>query len=312
MKSWINQRPIEHAVFHGIKEREQQMAPTRISQTSRLGSHRLRIAFVAFFAMTAGGTAIAEDLDVNQEISIAIGGEPPFTELKPDGTLAGAGPDIDRAALALSGFKNFKGELMQYGAMIPAVQAKRVRILSAGDLNIRPERCKVVDFAEPSICTAQAFLIRSDMVGKFKSYKEFAALGLKLAAGAGTLQAKDALAAGVQKEKLVSYPDNASAVKMLQDKRVDAIALNDAGVLDMKTRSGDESLQMVLPIADTPIDCAAAAFNKDDTALRDAYNAGLKKLKDSGEFEKIMTKYGLQSNYKLLASAKSAAEMCNP
>ncbi|TIV75173.1 MAG: transporter substrate-binding domain-containing protein [Mesorhizobium sp.] len=60
------------------------------------------------------------------------------------------------------------------------------------------------------------------------------------------------------------------------------------------------------------MDCAAAAFNKNDTALRDAYNVGLKKLKDSGEFEKIMTTYGLQSNYKLLASAKSAAEMCNP
>lgn len=285
---------------------------SNIKRQSSFAPRGLASVLTAILAITAGSAAIAEDLDVNQEISIAIGGEPPYTELKPDGTLSGAGPDIDRGALALSGFKNFKGELIQYGAMIPALQAKRVRILSAGSLNIRPERCTVVDFAEPAICTAQAFLIRSDMSGKFKSYKEFADLGLKLAVGAGTLQARDALSAGVKQENLVPYPDNTSAVKMLQDKRVDAIALNDAGVIDMKTRSGDDTLQTIIPIANTPIDCAAAAFNKEDKALRDAYNVGLKKLKDSGEFEKIMAKYGLQTNYKILANAKSAAEMCNP
>ncbi|MGX5851313.1 ectoine/hydroxyectoine ABC transporter substrate-binding protein EhuB [Mesorhizobium sp. PL10] len=272
----------------------------------------VRIPLAATLGIALGSLAMAGDLDVNQEISIAIAGEPPYTELKPDGTLSGAGPDIDRAALALSGFKSFKGELMQYGAMIPAVQAQHVRVVSAGSLNIRPERCAQVNFAEPAICTAQAFLVRSEMRGKFSSYKEVADLALKLAVGAGTSQARDALAAGVKKENLVAYPDNVSAVKMLQDKRVVAIALNDAGVMDLKKRSGDETLHVVMPIADTPIDCAAAAFSKDDAPFRDAYNAGLKKLKESGEFEKIMTKYGLQSNYKLLASAKTAAQLCNP
>ncbi|QRM32177.1 ectoine/hydroxyectoine ABC transporter substrate-binding protein EhuB [Microvirga sp. VF16] len=273
---------------------------------------RTRAALVMALAVIAAGSAAAETLDVNQQVSIAVAGEPPYTELKPDGTLSGAGPDIDRRSLELSGLKNFKGELIPYGAQIPAVQAKRVKVLSSGSLNIRPERCTQVNFAEPAICTSQAFLIRSDMAGKFKSYKDFAALGLKLGAGAGTLQAKDAMAAGVKKENVIPYPDTVSAVKMLQDKRIDAIALNDAGVIDMKKRSGDETLQVVMPIENTPIDCAAAAFNKDDTALRDAYNAGYKKLKDSGEYEKIMAKYGLESNYKLLASAKSAAEMCSP
>ncbi|MCA1444673.1 ectoine/hydroxyectoine ABC transporter substrate-binding protein EhuB [Ensifer sp. IC4062] len=288
------------------------MATKNCSESFLLNPRRTHLALAALVAMLAGSAAMAEDLDVNQEISIAIGNEPPYTELKPDGTLSGAGGEIDRAALAASGLKNVKGVIMQYGAMIPAVQAKRVKVLSSGSLNIRPERCTQVNFAEPEICTAQAFLTRSDMAGKFDSYKEFAELGLKLGAGAGTLQAKDAMAAGVKKENIVPYPDPVSAVKMLQDKRIDAIALNDAAVLDMKNKSGDQSLQIVLPIANTPIDCAAAAFNKEDTALRDAYNAGLKKIKQSGEFEKIMNKHGLQSNYKLLASAKSAAEMCNP
>ncbi|MER9496437.1 hypothetical protein NKI86_32315, partial [Mesorhizobium sp. M0320] len=90
---------------------------SNIKRHSPIDPRGLAIVLTAILAITAGSAAVAEDLDVNQEISIAIGGEPPYTELKPDGTLSGAGPDIDRGALALSGFKNFKGELIQYGAM---------------------------------------------------------------------------------------------------------------------------------------------------------------------------------------------------
>lgn len=255
--------------------------------------------------------ANSQELDTNQEISIAIGNEPPYTELKSDGTLAGAGPDIDRAALDAAGFKNFKGEIVPYGAMIPAIQANRVKMLSAGALVIRPERCAQVIFAEPAICNSQAFLVRGDDAKRFRSYQDVAAANVKMGAIAGGVQERNALEAGVKRENIVNYPDGPSGVKLLQDGRVDAIALNDSGVLSMKERSGDNTLEAVIPIENTPIDCASAAFNKSDTALRDAYNVGLKKLIDSGKFEEIMNGYGLQSGVQLLSSAKTTQELCS-
>lgn len=287
------------------------MVPKAPIQQSGIPGLSYRIAIGAMLTIASLGTAVAQDLDVSQDVSVAIGNEPPYTELKPDGTLSGAGPDIDRAALKQSGFENFSGVTMAYGAMIPALQANRVKMVSSGGLNIRPERCDQVIFSEPVMCTAQAFLVRQDMSGRVTSYKQVAELGIKIGVPGGGTQGKDALARGIKPENIVNFPDNASAVKMLQDKRIDAIALNGDGVTDMKKRSGDDSLEAVIPIADTPIDCAAAAFNKSDTALRDAYNTGLKKLVASGEFATIMTKYGLQANVELLSKAKSTAEMCS-
>ncbi|WP_051447533.1 ectoine/hydroxyectoine ABC transporter substrate-binding protein EhuB [Rhizobium leguminosarum] len=287
------------------------MAPKTSIQLIRKSVFSYQLLLGAMLAVTNALPAAAQDLDPSQEVSVAIGNEPPYTELKPDGTLSGAGPDIDRAALEQSGFKKFSGVTMAYGAMIPALQANRVKMVSSGGLNIRPERCDQVIFSEPVMCTAQAFLVRHDLAGKVTSYKQVADLGIKLGVPAGGTQGKDALARGIKMDNLVNFPDNTSAVKMLQDGRIDAIALNGDGILDMKKRSGDDSLEAVVPIADTPIDCAAAAFNKSDTKLRDAYNQGLKKLVASGEFATIMTKYGLQSNVDLLSKAKTTAEMCS-
>ncbi|MBY3360057.1 ectoine/hydroxyectoine ABC transporter substrate-binding protein EhuB [Rhizobium laguerreae] len=286
---------------------------TRILRKQHLSNQpRLnRLVLGGLMAILSVTAAAAQNLDVSQDVTVAIGNEPPYTELKPDGTLSGAGPDIDRAALQQSGFKAFSGVTMAYGAMIPALQANRVKMVSSGGLNIRPERCDQVIFSEPVMCTAQAFLVRQEMAGKITSYKQAAELGIKVGVPAGGTQGKDALARGIKMENLVNFPDNASAVKMLQDGRIDAIALNGDGALDMKKRSGDDKLETVIPISDTPIDCAAAAFSKSDTALRDAYNEGLKKIIASGEFATIMTKYGLQANVDLLSKAKSTAEMCS-
>ena len=101
--------------------------------------------------------------------TIAIASEPPLMVLNSDGTPGGLGPDIDRAILDRMGVKNAKGEVMEYGAMISALQARRVSLASSGGLYIRPERCKSVLFAEPIACTSEGFILPVALVGKVKS-----------------------------------------------------------------------------------------------------------------------------------------------
>nr|WP_314876408.1 ectoine/hydroxyectoine ABC transporter substrate-binding protein EhuB [uncultured Pseudomonas sp.] len=275
------------------------------------GKAVLEISCSVIISLASIASATAGSIDPNSTVTIGIGNEPPYTELKPDGTLSGAGPDIDRAALAQAGVSKYAGQSMVYGAMIPALQAGRLSMVSSGGLVITPERCKQVIFSEPVICNTEAFLVREEDATKFKTYKEAGILKIKVAVAGGSVQEKNALAGGVLRENIVTFPDGTSAVKMLQDKRVDAVALNDNGVTELQKRSGDPSLKIIFPITDAPIGCGAAAFNKKDTELRDAYNKGLKKLIADGEYTKIMLKYGLDNNEKLRASVPTTEEQCN-
>lgn len=252
----------------------------------------------------------AQQLNTSRPVSIAIANEPPFTELKLDGTLSGSGPDVDIAILKQAGFTQFKGEVMKYGAMIPALQAGRVEMVSSGGLAIRPERCEQVIFSEPVTCGSTGFLVKPEMAGKFDSYTKAAELGVKVGVIAGGLQEKDALARGVKRENAVVFPDQASAVKMLIDGRIDAIALADYSLEKMKQLSGNPSLHIVVPLADVEIFCAAAAFRKEDTALKDAYNLGLRKLRESGEFDKILISYGMGPRLNIIRNAPSTAAIC--
>lgn len=271
-----------------------------------------RLAATAFAALLAASSlnVWAAELDTSKPVVVALANEPPYTELKPDGTMTGVGPDLDREVLRQAGFKEFTGQTMSYGAMIPAVLASRVTMVSSASLLIRPERCAQVIFSEPTLCSSDAFMVRGVDEGKYNSYKSAAVASIKLAVGAGTVQERDAIKAGVKRENLVAYPDATSAIKLLQDKRVDAIALNGDALKELQKRSGDQTLKIIAPLADAPVQCAAAAFNKNDTALRDAFNVGLKKLIASGEFATIMAKYGLEENVKLMASAKTTSELC--
>lgn len=254
--------------------------------------------------------ASAADFDVSKTVRIAMANEPPATELKADGTMTGAGPDIDRAVLKLSGFSEFEGQVMPYGSMIPALQAGRVSMVSSGSLNITPERCKQVIYSEPVICGAQGFMVRAEDEG-LDSFKVAATRASRIAVPAGSSLEKDALAAGVKPENLIIYPDGTSAIKMLQSKRVDVILLYASGLIELKKRSDDPSLRIIAPLIDGRMECAAAAFRKSDTALRDAYNAGLAKLKANGEYMTVLTSYGYEEQAKITLKAKSAAEMCD-
>lgn len=260
---------------------------------------------------SAHAQSATEKLDSNKTVIIGIGNEPPWTEIKPDGSVTGVGPDIDKAILDEIGGKTYEGQVMDYGAMIPALQARRVTIVSSGALAIRPDRCQQVLFSQPVICTSQAFLARKELLGKLDTYKQVAKEGLRIAVCSGCVDEKYALEAGVKKENLVIFPDGVSAAKMLQDKRVDVVSLPDGAVNDLYKRMGDDNLAVIMPVTDVPIGCAAASFNKEDADLRDAYDVGLQRIVDSGEYLKLMTKYGLEANAKLLG-IKTREELCTP
>jgi len=94
---------------------------------------------------------------------------------------------------------------------------------------------------------------------------------------------------------------------MLQDGRIDAFALPGLSISQLLAKANDPNLEELAPIQNTPVQCDGVAFRKQDTALRDQFDVELKKLKDSGEFAKIVEPYGFSAK---AAMSTTRAKLC--
>ncbi len=97
------------------------------------------------------------------------------------------------------------------------------------------------------------------------------------------------------RDRVIVVPDGQSGLKMLQDGRIDAYSLPVLSINDLVKKANDPNLEVVAPVVGAPVYCDGAAFKKGDEALRDAYDVELAKLKESGEFAKIIEPYGFSA-----------------
>ncbi|SFU20766.1 ectoine/hydroxyectoine ABC transporter substrate-binding protein EhuB [Mesorhizobium sp. YR577] len=255
---------------------------------------------VALAAFVATGPVSADDSKLEQLKAqgfarIAIANEPPFTAVGADGKVSGAAPDVAREIFKRLGVADVVASISEYGAMIPGLQAGRHDAVTAG-LFMKPERCAAVAYSEPVLCDAEAFLLKKGNPKGFQSYADIAKdpSGTIGAPGGGT-EEKLALEAGVPRDRVIVVPDGQSGLKMLQDGRIDAYSLPVLSINDLVKKANDPSLEVVAPVVGAPVYCDGAAFKKGDEALRDAFDVELAKLKESGEFAKIIEPYGFSA-----------------
>ncbi|ANP89402.1 ectoine/hydroxyectoine ABC transporter substrate-binding protein EhuB [Rhizobium leguminosarum] len=276
----------------------------------------LSAASLSVLLITAAGPASAADDKLEQlkeqgYARIAIANEPPFTAVGADGKVSGAAPDVARAIFEKLGVKEVVASISEYGAMIPGLQAGRHDAITAG-LFMKPERCNAVAYSEPILCDAEAFALKKGNPLKLTSYKDIADNpDAKIGAPGGGTEEKLALEAGVPRDRVIVVPDGQSGIKMLQDGRIDVYSLPVLSIHDLMAKANDPNLETVAPVVNAPVYCDGAAFRKQDVALRDAFDVELKKLKESGEFAKIIEPYGFSakaamstSREKLCAAAK--------
>lgn len=276
-----------------------------------LSATSLSVLLVAAAAPASAADDKLEQLKEQGFARIAIANEPPFTAVGADGKVSGAAPDVARAIFEKLGVKEVVASISEYGAMIPGLQAGRHDAITAG-LFMKPERCAAVAYSEPILCDAEAFALKKGNPLKLTSYKDIADNpDAKIGAPGGGTEEKLALEAGVPRDRVIVVPDGQSGIKMLQDGRIDVYSLPVLSIHDLMAKANDPNLETVAPVVNAPVYCDGAAFRKQDVALRDAFDVELKKLKESGEFAKIIEPYGFSakaamstSREKLCAAAK--------
>jgi polar amino acid transport system substrate-binding protein len=260
----------------------------------------------AFVATSANAESTLERLRASGTAKIAIANEPPYSAINGDGSVSGAAPDVAKAVLKELGINNVEAVIVDYGAMIPGLQAKRFDLVAAG-LYIKPDRCNAILFSQPDVCDAEAFAIKADNPKGVSDYKSIATTGAIIGVCGGCQEEKYALEAGVKRENIVVFPDGSAGIKMLQAGRIDVLALAGLPVTDLLKKADDTSLDIIYPVGDAPQSCAGAGFRKADTEFRDAYDKALKKIKLDGSFAKIVDTYGFST---LTALSKTRADYC--
>jgi len=236
-----------------------------------------------------------EELKAQGFARVAIANEPPFTAVAADGKVSGAAPDVAREIFKRLGVEDIVASISEYGAMIPGLQAGRHDVITAG-LFMKPERCAAVAYSEPVLCDAEAFALKKGNPLNLKSYKDIADNpDAKIGAPGGGTEEKLALEAGVPRDRVIVVPDGQSGLKMLQDGRIDVYSLPVLSINDLVSKANDPSIEVVAPVEGAPVYCDGAAFRKGDEALRDAFDVELAKLKESGDFAKIIEPYGFSA-----------------
>ncbi|MCP8894519.1 ectoine/hydroxyectoine ABC transporter substrate-binding protein EhuB [Shinella daejeonensis] len=251
-------------------------------------------AFVAAAPASADDGKL-EELKAQGFARVAIANEPPFTAVAADGKVSGAAPDVAREVFKRLGVEDIVASISEYGAMIPGLQAGRHDVITAG-LFMKPERCAAVAYSEPILCDAEAFALKQGNPLGLKSYKDVADNpDARIGAPGGGTEEKLALEAGVPRDRVIVVPDGQSGLKMLQDGRIDVYSLPVLSINDLVSKANDPSIEVVAPVEGAPVYCDGAAFKKGNEALRDAFDVELAKLKESGEFAKLIEPYGFSS-----------------
>lgn len=266
----------------------------------------------ALMAIVAAAPASADDGKLEQLkeqgfARVAIANEPPFTAVAADGKVSGAAPDVAREIFKRLGVEDIVASISEYGAMIPGLQAGRHDVITAG-LFMKPERCAAVAYSEPILCDAEAFALKKGNPLGLKSYKDIADNpDAKIGAPGGGTEEKLALEAGVPRDRVIVVPDGQSGLKMLQDGRIDVYSLPVLSINDLVSKANNPEIEVVAPVEGAPVYCDGAAFKKGDEALRDAFDVELAKMKESGDFAKIIEPYGFSA---AAAMSTSREKLC--
>jgi len=241
----------------------------------------------------AQGAGLLERLRKAGVAKVGITNGPPYSELKPDGTLDGVAPTITGLIMKRLGVPKLEGVVSTYGALIPGLQAGRWDFISAA-LTITKVRCEQVAYSDPFLIDSSGFAyVPADLPDVPKSIKE---IGEKIdrvgmLTSTAMLPLVQAAVNSGRKGTISQFPDNSALLEALFTKRVQVIF---SGILILKEQrtARNNSFEIVYPLPDDFVHGSGPAFRPGDTDLIEAFQTEFRKMKKSGEAQQIIKSFG--------------------
>jgi polar amino acid transport system substrate-binding protein len=227
-------------------------------------------------------------------LRIGFANEPPWGFIKPDGTLTGEAPEILKILAPKLGVKKIEGVLVEFGSLIPGLQAKRFDVIATA-LYIRPARCVQVAFTNPTVAIGMGLVVNKGNPLKLHSYEDVAQNGgARLGLVAGTTDLQYAREAGVPEARIVQLGDPTSELEALRGGRIDAISGTGPTVqLLIDRTNGEFERALPFPRTEKTTGYGAFAVRKDDTELLQALNKELASFVGTDEHLGLVKEFGV-------------------
>jgi polar amino acid transport system substrate-binding protein len=247
----------------------------------------------------AGATLQAGTLQLAADFAAA-----PNQFLNPDGTRDGLNVDLCGALAAKLGMK-LEWTNLAFPGLVPGLQAQRFDGLCTA-IFINPDRLKIMNMV-PYVQWGEGLMVKADATfggscpfksGDAASYNgcfdDLAGKTVSVAAGGTTnknlvTQSERMVAAGKKPITVRAFDTNADTIQAVVSGQADAAYLNDPQAAFFINRNKGWKLAFT-GFASNQL---ALATLKANTALSDAFVAGLAAMKADGSYEKILAKWGV-------------------
>jgi polar amino acid transport system substrate-binding protein len=171
-----------------------------------------------------------------------------------------------------------------------------------------------VAFTEPNSSYGEGLLVKKGNPKKLTTYADIAKdPSLKVAVVSGANNIDFLRAVGVKDSQVVFIPANADALATVQS-RADAYAATELTVASLA--KGQGSVEQVKPFVDPVVNgkpvrnFGGFAWRPEDKELAEAYNKALVEFRQTDEYKKILTGYGLSEESIKAAAEKKVADLC--
>jgi len=246
------------------------------------------LLLLALFALPLAAAADTLD-DIKSRGSLRVGMEPgymPFELTNQKGEIIGF--DVDMAK-RLAKKLGVELELVStaWDGIIPSLMTSKFDVIMSG-MTITDERSKVVDFANPYIIIGQTALIRKDLAGEVKSWKDLDNPKYKIASKLGTtgeIAAKKML----PEAQYFSYETEHEGIMETVNGKVDAFIYDSPYNAVAFAEKGQGKLVFLdQPFTEEPLGWAVRKGNPQFLAL---LNDFLVEAKSNGTYDKIYAKW---------------------
>lgn len=233
-------------------------------------------------------------------IKIGIANEAPYGFTDQSGKVTGESVEVARAVLKALGINEVQATAVEFGSLIPALNARQFDMVTAG-MFINPERCANASFTDPDYTAPTAFLVPKGNPQGIKTFDDVKAKNLRLAVLSGAVEQGYAQKSGIPDGQIQVVDTQNTLLQAITAGRADAGALTNISLNDVVKKNSSANVEVTsgfFPTIDgkETVSAGAFVFRKGDDDFVTAYNAELKKLHDSGQWLTLAAPFGFSQD----------------